>query len=166
MNWEILKYDTGWEVIYNKGENMYAGILKKAIEEAESSDYHPYKIGAVIFKGSRILSSGHNEIRGNQKIHPKYKYFDNTLHAEQAAILNLKDWNKAKNSNILIVRLNHSNNLSIAYPCPMCQQMIKHLQLNKVFYSTRQGEIFSVKVNGLDGTYLCESEFNTKKFKD
>ena len=135
---------------------MHVGVLKKAIEEAELSEYHPYKIGAVVFKGSRILSSGHNELRGNGKIHPKYKNFENSLHAEQAAILNLKEWEKAKGANILIIRLNKSGNLSLGYPCPMCQQMIKHLGLNKVFYSDRQGHISMTKVCNLSSNLYPE----------
>ena len=69
---------------------MYSGILKRAIEEAEKSEYK-VKIGAVVFKGSRILGFGYNEIRHCSKIFPKYKKFDNTIHAEQKAILSCKD---------------------------------------------------------------------------
>lgn len=133
-------------------EIMYLGIIERAIEEANSSDYEPYKIGAVIFKGSRILSSGYNEIRGNGKIHPKHKNFDNTIHAEQAAILNLKDWSRAKGSNILIVRINKSGNFSLAYPCPMCQSFLKFLGINKVYFSNRDGIIDSIRCRELTET--------------
>lgn len=131
---------------------MYLGIIDRAIEEAKQSEYHPYKMGAVLFKGSRILSSGHNEIRGNGKIHPKYKYFDNTIHAEQAAILNLKDWGKAKNADILIVRINNSGKFSLAYPCPMCQGFLKFLGINKVYFSNRDGNISHIKSRNLSET--------------
>ena len=128
---------------------MHLGIIDRAIEEARSSDYHPYKMGAVIFKGPRILSSGHNEIRGNGRIHPKYKYFDNTIHAEQSAVLSLKDWGKAKNSDILIVRINNSGKFSLAYPCPMCQSFLKFLGINKVYFSDRDGNISYIKCRDL-----------------
>lgn len=128
---------------------MHLGIMNKAVDEAESSEYEPYKMGAVIFKGSRILSSGHNEIRGNGKIHPKYKNFDNTLHAEQSAILDLKDWDNARGANILIIRLNKSGLFSLAYPCPMCQSFIRFLGMSKVFYTGRGGELEMVKVKNL-----------------
>jgi tRNA(Arg) A34 adenosine deaminase TadA len=134
---------------------MYIGILKRAIQEAEISEFDPYKMGAVLFRGKRILSSGHNEIRCNGKIHPQYKEFNNNIHAEQACILNLKDWSKANNANILIIRLSRLENLSLAYPCPMCQSMIKHVGINKVFYSTRKGEIKSIKANHLKGDYFA-----------
>lgn len=132
---------------------MHIGTLKKAIEEAESSCYIPHRIGAVIFKGSRILSSGHNELRGNGKIHPKYKHFDNSIHAEQAAVLDLKDWSKAKNANILIVRINNLGQMRLAYPCDMCQQMIKYLGINKIFYSDSEGKIQMIKTSDLENNY-------------
>lgn len=69
---------------------MRVGIIKKAIEEAEKSEYK-VKIGSVVFKGSRILGFGFNEIRHCAKISPKYKNYDNTIHAEQKAILSCKD---------------------------------------------------------------------------
>ena len=134
----------------NWEKDMHLGIIERAIEEARSSDYHPYKMGAVLFKGPRIMSSGHNEIRGNGKIHPKYKYFDNTIHAEQSAILNLKDWNKAKNADMLIVRINNSGKFSLAYPCPMCQSFLKFLGINKVYFSNRDGNIEFVKAKKLN----------------
>lgn len=129
---------------------MYLGVIERGISEAQASDYEPYKMGAVIFKGPRILASGRNEIRGNGKIHPKYKYFDNTIHAEQAAILSLKDWNKAKNADILIVRINKSGKFSLAYPCPMCQSFLKFLGINKVYFSNRDGDIEFVKAKKLN----------------
>lgn len=129
---------------------MHLGVIERAITEAKSSDYEPYKMGAVLFKGPRILSSGHNEIRGNGKIHPKYKYFDNTIHAEQAAILSLKDWSKAKNADILIIRINKSGKFSLAYPCPMCQSFLKFLGINKVYFSDRNGDISYVKSKNLN----------------
>lgn len=134
---------------FTSEKNMHLGIIERAIEEANSSIYEPYKMGAVIFKGSRILSSGCNEIRGNGRIHPKYKNFDNTIHAEQAAILSLKDWSKAKGSNILVVRINKSGNFSLAYPCPMCQSFLKFLGLNMVYFSNREGNISSIRCRDL-----------------
>ena len=54
---------------------MTAGIIKRALEECELSEYH-YRLGAVVFKGKRIISSGHNSIRSSS-IHNKYKKFEN-----------------------------------------------------------------------------------------
>lgn len=137
---------------------MNKSIIKKCIEEAELSNMK-FKIGAVIFKGSRILSTGHNEIRGNSIIHPKYKNLDCSIHAEQSAVLNIKDWTSISGASILIIRITKKGNFSLAYPCPMCQNMLKFLKLKKCFYSNRSGEIKLIKVNKLK-----ECEYKIKEY--
>ena len=43
---------------------LFHPALKLAIEEAKQSK-HQFKIGAVIYKGKRIISSAHNATRAN-----------------------------------------------------------------------------------------------------
>lgn len=122
------------------------GILKIALEELNNCNYYPYKVGAVIFKGSKILASGHNSIRTCSKIKPKFKQWRENLHAEQAAIIKL-DWNKTKGSSILVLRCNYSSNiLSIARPCDRCMELIEHVGIKNVFYSNRNGEIVKERI--------------------
>ena len=71
-----------------------SGIIKRCLEECEKSQYR-FHIGAVIFNSKRIISSGHNGIRSSVNIKNKYKKFKNSLHAEQAALMNI-EWNKVK----------------------------------------------------------------------
>lgn len=120
---------------------MKIGILKKAIEEAEKSEYYPYKIGAVIFKGSRILGYGHNAIRSFNKIPSKYKKWENSLHAEQKAIFSCSDLTKLKGSSILVIRISKSGKMRMAKPCDMCEATIKHFGIREVLYSGEDGEI-------------------------
>ena len=124
---------------------MRTGIIKKAIEEAEKSEFK-VKMGAVVFKGSRILGYGFNEIRHCSKINPKYKKYDHTIHAEQKAMLSCKDWVKVSGSSILVVRLNKRNEFLLAKPCNMCMNMIIHLNIKNVFYSTSDGQIVLEKL--------------------
>ena len=135
---------------------MNIGIWNKCIEELQKSEYYPYRIGAVVFKGSRILSAGYNKLRGNGCIHPKYKKIDHSLHAEQAAILDLKHWEKAKGTSILIIRMNQCDSISLSYPCPMCQSLIKHVGIRKVFYTLRNSKIKCIKASE-----LCPSNYES-----
>lgn len=123
---------------------MTSGILKLALEEAESSSNYPYRIGAVIFKGSRIISSGHNQIRSNS-ISKKYKIFEESLHAEQDALLGI-DWLKLKGCSICVVRLNYSGSLSMGKPCNMCYSALKFVGIKKIYYSNYNGEIVCEKM--------------------
>lgn len=118
--------------------NLTAGVIKEAIYQAELSKYR-FRVGAVIFKGSRIISSGHNGVRSSS-IHPAYKEYPNSLHAEQAALLNL-DWSSLSRVSILIVRINPSGELRLAQPCPMCSKLLDYIGIKRIYYSTQTGEI-------------------------
>ena len=121
-----------------------SGIIKLCLLESEKSNYR-FKIGAVVFKGSRILSSGHNEIRSVRYINNRYKTYLNTLHAEQAALLHL-DWNRLKNASICIIRATQNGVLGNAKPCPMCMGLIQHVKIKTIWYSDADGNIVSTKV--------------------
>lgn len=123
------------------------GVLNLALKELNKSQCNRYKVGAVVFKSSKILSSGHNSIRTCSMIRPKFKQWKESLHAEQAAIIQL-DWSKTKNTSILILRCNNKKNstLSLARPCKICMDLIKHIGMKDLYYSNRQGEIVKEKI--------------------
>jgi len=116
-----------------------AGVMKRGLEEAEASKCYPYRIGAVVFRNSAILSSGHNARRGHS-IHPKYQAWADSLHAEQAALLGL-DWARLKGCSIFVVRLTQGGDFSLARPCKTCMGLLHHVGIKKVFYTNRQAEI-------------------------
>lgn len=125
---------------------LNTGIIKKAIQTANKSDMMPFKVGAVIFKNNRIISYGYNAKRHCGKIHPKYRNYWDSLHAEQDAILNVKDWNKLSGASILVIRVTRQGNLSMAKPCDMCMSIINHVGLKEVYYSNHEGEILKMKI--------------------
>ena len=119
--------------------SITAGILKRCLEECEKSTYK-YRIGAVIFKGSRILSSGHNSIRSSS-ISPKYKLYPNSIHAEQAALLGL-DWSKLRGYSILTLKISKTKQfLGMAKPCSMCLTLLNTIGIKNIYYSNPIGEI-------------------------
>jgi len=122
------------------------GIIKRAIKEANKSDMLPFKVGAVIFKNNRIISYGYNAKRYCGKIHPRYRNYRDSLHAEQDAILNVKDWSKLSGASILVIRVTRQGNLSMAKPCGMCMSMIEHVGLKEIYYSNHEGEILKMKI--------------------
>lgn len=122
---------------------MKPSILNKVVKEARKSK-HNYKIGAVVFKGGNIFGSGHNSFRSNS-IHPKYKVWHGSLHAEQSAVLGL-DWSRLKGASILVVRITNNENLSMAYPCDVCLDLIRYIRIKKLYYSDRNGGISMEKM--------------------
>lgn len=105
-------------------------ILKKAIEEAKLSLHH-HKVGAVIFKGKRIIASAHNEVRAN-KVPNKWKNFYESAHAEAKVIIDAR--RDLRGYSILVVRINKHGDLMLAKPCEYCEGFIKHVSL-RCYYS-------------------------------
>ena len=119
-------------------ETLKQNIIEKAIEEAKISKCYPQH-GCVIFKGSRIITTGFNEIRYCNRLNYKYRKWINSLHAEQKAILFSK--NDLKRCSLLVIRLNAHGELKYSKPCKVCQGLIANVGINKVYYSDKNGSI-------------------------
>lgn len=119
-----------------------SAIYKLALSEAELSVALPHRVGAVIFRGKRILGSGRNS-NTLCSFHRKYVRYAESVHAEQAALKNL-DWNRLTGASILVIRLTRANRIGLAKPCPMCQKLLDHVGIKKIFFSTNTGEILKL----------------------
>ena len=118
--------------------------IQTAIEQANKSDYH-YRIGAVIFDKKRILSTGYNKAHSTKKkLHPKFRKWETSIHAEAMAILNAKCDLKGKS--ILIVRMNAGNNLNAITPCEHCMSYLQYVGIKNVYYSDENGNIQLMKI--------------------
>ena len=116
---------------------LFHPALKLAIEEAKQSKHH-HRIGAVIFKGKRIISSAHNATRANNVPH-QFKGWLESLHAECHAIIKARK--NLKGYSIIVVRVNNKGELLLAKPCSFCEDFINYVGIKEVFYSTNEGEI-------------------------
>ena len=120
--------------------NLRAGIIKRCLEECETSTYR-FRMGAVIFNKKTIISSGHNDIRSSS-IPDKYKVWPNSIHAEQDAVFNCRDWSKLKGCSILVLKLSKvTKQLSNARPCNTCLTLLKFVGIKTIFYSDQFGQI-------------------------
>ena len=121
---------------------LNASIIKACLEECSKSTFK-LKIGAVVFKGKRIYSSGHNSVRSSP-LSMKYRDWEESLHAEQSALLNL-DWSKLKGCSILVLRLSKKGKLGMCKPCPMCEKLLRYVGIKYAYYSNAEGEIVCEK---------------------
>jgi tRNA(Arg) A34 adenosine deaminase TadA len=112
------------------------GIVNLAIKEAEASTYR-YKVGAVLFNKQCIVASGRNGVRSNP-IHPKYKTYKESFHAEQSCLTGL-NWNLLGRCQMLIIRVNPSGNFGLAKPCEMCLKLLQYVRIKTIYYSTADG---------------------------
>lgn len=109
--------------------------LKIASKIAEKSVFDRARIGAVIVKGGRVLSTGFNQIRYtrlNQREWP-------SLHAEEDAILKvLKQPNgleRLAGGTIFVSRILKNGSTACAKPCKKCQKLIDAVGIKKVVYT-------------------------------
>jgi len=123
---------------------MNSKILGLAIRTAELS-CHRHRLGCVIFKKKSIISVAYNEpfgLVGN--LHPKYICWPHSIHAETKAITSAK--HPLKNCEMLVIRLNRRGDLRLAKPCEYCEKYIRDVKIKKVYYSTNEGEIKTMRI--------------------
>jgi len=117
---------------------MHRHIIKYAIQEAQKSEFK-FRHGCVIFKGSKIISTGYNEVRYCKRLDYRYKKWINSLHAEQRTILFTNA--NIKRCSILVVRINKNNKLVNSKPCKVCQSLMQDVGITKIHYSDKDGQI-------------------------
>lgn len=109
-------------------------IASKQASRASADLRH--KLGAVIVKSGRVLSTGCNEIRYSRELK------NPTVHAEEAAILKLlkaKRLSDLAGADIYVSRVTTSGNCRLARPCSRCMGLIKSVGLSKVIYTNDVG---------------------------
>jgi deoxycytidylate deaminase len=133
---------------------LTSGIIKRCLEECEKSTYK-VRIGAVIFSSKRIISSGHNEIRSSS-IPNKHKTYYNSIHAEQDAVFNCKDWSKLKGCSILVLKLSKvTKELSNAKPCTTCLELLRFVGIKTIHYSDQFSDIIQMYRDRVVGKTYC-----------
>lgn len=124
---------------------MTSGIFKKAVQVAEKSDFDQFKVGAVIFRGSKILSAESNAIRSCSKLNKKFQKWENSLHAEQHSIIKAR--RDLKGASMLVVRVNKNGGIGMARPCDMCWGFMEAVGIKEVYYTTSTGEIARERIS-------------------
>ncbi len=115
-------------------------MISTALKQATKSR-HKYKVGAVIIKGGRLLSVGYNS---TNKTHPSNQTWENSCHAEEAAILKrIKIQNGLASlvgATIYVSRISASGRAAMAKPCIHCEKLIRAVGIKKVVYTNNIGE--------------------------
>lgn len=111
-------------------------MLRLARKQALLSTFHRARVGAVVVRGGRVLSVGHNQIRYTKHIKRPYP---ESLHAEQAAILKLLSKRKLSDlvgSTMFVCRIDRRGIARLARPCANCQNLIDAVGIKEVVYTT------------------------------
>lgn len=119
-------------------------LIRLGIEEAQKSDFY-FHVSAIIYNKKQIISKAYNIPFGWKKhLHPKFKKYDTSIHAETAAIINARC--DLKGASLFVLRINNSGNLRLAKPCEHCMQYITYVGIKKVIYTIDDNEFGIIKL--------------------
>ena len=116
--------------------------LRSAQIQAKKSKHKQHRVGAVVVKGGHILSYGHNQIRPSKELKTE------TIHAEEAAILQaIKEQrlHTLAGSTLYVTRFTKGGSTGLARPCSRCMGLIRSCGIRKVYYSTDYGDVECIK---------------------
>ena len=114
-----------------------------AEKQALKSTFHKHRVGAVIMKGNRVLSTGFNSIRYSKETKLP------TQHAEAAAIVKLLKGDRPHDlvgSTLYVTRFTRAGRVSCAKPCSTCSGLIRAVGINTVRYTTFDGTVEEMKL--------------------
>jgi len=115
--------------------------LRLAVKRAFDSEFERARVGAVIVKGGRVLSSACNSIRGARGIGTKKA--PESLHAEAAAIKKVLDNgnpDSLRGSILYVARLtSNGKTCNLSKPCEYCEKLLRDKGIRRVIYTTETG---------------------------
>ena len=125
------------------------GAKKAYFKAAEVMAYlsnHRCKMGCVVVKGHRIISSGHNSASKTHAFQARLdkKFFGcecaGYLHAETDALIPLiREGINLKGATVYVCRKMKDNTFGMARPCPRCMSIIKKCGIRQINYTTSDG---------------------------
>lgn len=116
-------------------------MIRLANKVAGGSKFARARVGAVITKGGRVISTGVNKIGSSSKLKgkPTHSAF---IHAEEAAILPLLQKGRQHQlvgATIYVSRILKNGTPALSKPCPHCTKLIAAVGIKKVYYTTETG---------------------------
>lgn len=115
-------------------------IFRWARKKFAESLHPDFKMGAAIHQGKKkVIGVGCNDA---DRTHPKITQhlpFAQTVHAELAAIMDVKNKESLKGATMVVYREKKDGSLGMSRPCPSCMRLLKQYGFKKIIYTTDQG---------------------------
>ena len=126
------------------GKKEYA-YFNAAKSVASLSD-HRVRIGSVLVKGHKIISSGYNSNTRTDKVQAELDKFEfcmesaGKLHSEADCLLPfIKRKIDISGSTLYIYREKRNGEVAMSRPCSRCMRLIKMAGIKKICYTTEDG---------------------------
>lgn len=113
-------------------------ITRLAKATSNKGQHCQHKVGAVIVKKGRPISTGFNSYKTHPLIHKKNPL--KTTHAEISAISRTKDRESLAGATIYVFREHRDGSMAMARPCPCCWAVCQEHGIKDVYYTTETGE--------------------------
>lgn len=117
-------------------------FLELAIQTAKTSPSRR-KIGAVLLKKSKVVSTAVNLERKSHPLQAKFakrvglceKIY---LHAEVSALIKARE----DADTIVVARVDHQGRLRNSKPCPICSFALEQEGISNIYYTTNEGFMY------------------------
>lgn len=117
--------------------------IRSAGIEAKKSKHKQHRMGAVIVKGGRIISFGHNKLRPSKELKTE------TIHAEEDAVLQAIKAGGIQSlvsSKIYVTRFTKGGSIGLSKPCSRCMALLTSVGVRQVHYTTNDGSTATMKL--------------------
>lgn len=105
-------------------------IINLAAQAALRSEWK-WRVGAVVYKGSKILAVGTNS---SLKTSPQSWHEFKSRHAEFNALIKVRR-EELKGSSIFVYRIGRDGQTHMAKPCKFCEKMLAWAEIKRVEWS-------------------------------
>ena len=134
----------GKQVDLSKRISRYFDLAKNV---AFNSGYGKLRHGAVLVRGGSIINTCFNKDKfcsfGTKFRNPDRGHA--TIHAELGCILGLSR-TVTTGADVFVCRINKKGDLRNSKPCAMCHQVMKHVGVKRVYYTTNEGSVEMYKL--------------------
>lgn len=115
----------------------YVNRHKKLAVKLAEQNQNKFKLGAVLAKGGRVISTGIN-LNRTHPLAQRYSKKPIGYHAELAACLRGREMTQG--CTIYICRvLKKDGKLAMAKPCPCCTQILQLFGVDRIYYTAKDG---------------------------
>lgn len=101
------------------------------------------KVGAVIYKGNKVISTGYNKLKSHPIFANEDRFF--SLHAEMSAIINAKC--DLTGCIMYVYREFSDGSVALAKPCKWCMPSIIEAGITTIFYTDEKQNKGWSKIN-------------------
>ena len=127
--------------------NRVERFLEIARNAAKQSNYGKIRHGAVLVKGGSIINTSHN--KGNFSSFGsrfrKQGCGHATYHAELGCIMGVAR-SVSTGADVYVCRVNRQDEYRSSKPCNMCHEILKHVGVKRVYYTTGEGSVKMYKL--------------------